>query len=69
MELLIAMEEDNKDNAQEGFISRWSKKKSNNKSDIKVLTEKENVNKMTNLKTMVKHLYHQKLPMKVNMMN
>jgi hypothetical protein len=43
------MEEDNKDNAPEGFISRWSKKKSNNKSDIKVLTEKENVNKMTNL--------------------
>ena len=41
------MEEDNKDNAQEGFISRWSKKKSNNKSDVKVLTEKENVNKMT----------------------
>ena len=43
------MEEDNKDNAPEGFISRWSKKKSNNKSDIKVLTEKENVNKLTNL--------------------
>ena len=43
------MEEDNKDNTQEGFISRWSKKKSNNKSDVNILTEKENVNKTTNL--------------------
>ena len=43
------MEEDNKDNPQEGFISRWSKKKSNNKSDVNILTEKENVNKITKL--------------------
>jgi|TARA_B110000881_G_scaffold87568_1_gene76722 hypothetical protein len=42
------MEEDNKDNTQEGFISRWSKKKANNKSDVKSLAEKENVNKVTN---------------------
>jgi len=44
----MTMEEDNKDDAQEGFISRWSKKKGNNKSDVKSLTEKENVNKVTN---------------------
>ena len=42
------MEEDNKDEEQEGFISRWSKKKANNKSDIKPLTEKENVDKIIN---------------------
>jgi hypothetical protein len=44
----MTMEEDNEDDAQEGFISRWSKKKGNNKSDVKSLTEKENVNKVTN---------------------
>ena len=43
------MEDETENKLNEGFISRWSKKKSNNKSDIKVLTEKENVNKMTNL--------------------
>ena len=43
------MAEDNKDNAQEGFFSRWSKKKANNKSDVKSLIEKKDVNKVTNI--------------------
>ena len=63
------MEEDNKDNTQEGFISRWSKKNANNKSDVKSLVEKENVNKVTNAENDDEALVSSEITDELNMMN
>ena len=37
------MEEENKDNSQEGFISRWAKKKANKNSKTTFVEENESL--------------------------
>ena len=50
------MEEENKDNSQEGFISRWAKKKANKNSKTTFVEENDNDAKKLNLESGIEEL-------------
>jgi len=50
------MEEENKDNSQEGFISRWAKKKANKNSKTKFVEERDDDAEKLNLESGIEEL-------------